>query len=154
MQKIWNITKPDLERRAGLSRALGVSQVFAQLLINRGLATKAAAEGFLDKGVSCLHDPYLFSGMDKAVARIRQAVSRRERVLVFGDYDVDGVTSAALMKSTLEKLGLEVLRYLPQRVQQGYGINEPGIAYAREKGARLFISVDCGITNFSEIDAL
>ncbi|MDP2654798.1 MAG: single-stranded-DNA-specific exonuclease RecJ [Candidatus Omnitrophota bacterium] len=153
-QKIWNIRNPDPQLQVALSNALGVHPIVAQLCVNRGLGSEAAARDFLDAGLGKLHDPFLLKDMDKAVERIREARQNGERVLIFGDYDVDGVTSSALLYKTLKKFDVEVMNYIPHRIQEGYGLNESVGELALENSVRLIITVDCGITACREVEAL
>lgn len=154
MHKRWNVAEPERSLQASLSKALNISPVLAQVLINRNIRTKEEADVFMRSGMSSLHSPSSLPDIDKAIARIKQAIKNNEKVFLFGDYDVDGVTSCALLKLTLEKLGLQVKHYLPHRVKDGYGINKEAIDFVRKEKFDLFISVDCGITNFKEIELL
>lgn len=154
MQKRWNVAEPERSLQASLSKALSIPPILAQILINRNIRTKEEADVFMRSGMSSLHSPSSLPDIDKAIARIKQAIKNNEKVFLFGDYDVDGVTSCALLKLTLEKLGLQVKHYLPHRVKDGYGINKEAIDFVRKEKFDLFISVDCGITNFKEIELL
>ncbi|MEK6714789.1 MAG: single-stranded-DNA-specific exonuclease RecJ [Candidatus Omnitrophota bacterium] len=154
MHKRWNIAEPDCSLRDLLSNSLGIPSVLAQILINRNIRTKEEADMFMRSDMSFLHSPLSLPDIDKAIARIKQAIKNNEKVFLFGDYDVDGVTSCALLKLTLEKLGLQVKYCLPHRVKDGYGINKKAIDFVRKEKFDLFISVDCGITNFKEIELL
>lgn len=154
MHKRWNISEPDCFLRDLLSNSLGIPSVLAQILINRNIRTKEEADMFMRSDISFLHSPLSLPDIDKAIARIKQAIKNNEKVFLFGDYDVDGVTSCALLKLTLEKLGLKVKYCLPHRVKDGYGINKKAIDFVRKEKFDLFISVDCGITNFKEIELL
>ena len=154
IQKFWKIPSPDPKLQRSLSNHFKIHPIIAQLLINRGVMTLEAVESFLSPELSRLHDPFLLKDMDIAVKRIRQAQERKERVLVFGDYDVDGVTSSAIMHRALKKVGIEVINHIPHRMQDGYGLNENVIAIAKEKGVSLLITVDCGITAYREVEML
>ena len=154
MQKKWNIINPNVQLQAFLSGQLGISSVLAQIFINRGLKTKEEIESFIKSDISSLHSPMLLPDIKKALRRIKKAIEKKEKVLIFGDYDVDGITSCALLKLTLKKLGLKTLHYLPHRIKEGYGINKEAIALAKNKDVSLFISVDCGVSNFKEIEEL
>ncbi|MFH1655296.1 MAG: single-stranded-DNA-specific exonuclease RecJ [Candidatus Omnitrophota bacterium] len=137
-----------------LSKELGIPPLICQILINRGIDNKESLGKFLNVDISHLHDPYQLKDMQRAVERIRKAIERKERVLIFGDYDVDGVTSCALLKLSLQKLGLKPEHYIPHRINEGYGINDNAIRLAKQKKISLFISVDCGTANHAEIDKL
>lgn len=148
-QKILNIALPDLNLQAKLSKELGVSKIFAQILINRGLKSTASAREFLDIRLDSLLDPYLLQDMDKAVSLIKKTRENKEKVMIFGDYDVDGLTALCLTKDTLAKTGMHVEHYLPHRVKEGYGLNKNITQIAKEKNIKLLITVDCG-TNSQE----
>jgi len=153
-QKFWNIKNPSPRKQAALSRELSIHPIIAQLLINRGVKDAQEADDFLTADLNRLNDPFLFKDMDKAVERIRTAKKNKERVLIFGDYDVDGVTSTALMFNTLKKFGLHVINHIPHRLHDGYGLNEDVGKIAKKNGVTLVIAVDCGITAFKEVDLL
>ena len=154
MQKAWEIGASDGDASAGLAEALDISPVLASLLIKRGVKNPQEARDFLSCELSSLHDPFLFRDMEKASARIRSAIENKERVLVYGDYDVDGLTATALLYTTLKKYGAHVHNYIPDRVKEGYGLNVGALENARKDGAKLVIAVDCGITAVEEIGFL
>ncbi len=137
-----------------MSDALNVHPIVAQLLVNRGVSSPDVARQFLSCGISDLHDPFLLEGMDAAVKRIKQAQKNKERVLIFGDYDVDGVTSSALLYKALTRLGIEVFNHIPHRMHDGYGLNDGISDIIEEKNVQLLITVDCGITSIDEVAAL
>ncbi len=152
MRKIWQIQKVDGELQDNLSASLNISKVTAQLLANRGIDSVEGASDFLKCALSSCHDPFLLKDMDRAVDRIKKAVSGSEKILVYGDYDVDGITSVTLLSSALKNLGANVETYIPNRVEEGYGLNLAAIKKAQRDGVTLIITVDCGITAFKEID--
>lgn len=152
--KKWNIKESDVACRKGLVEALGVSPIVAQLLVNRGLATVDQAGTFLKGDISELYNPFLMGGMYEAVSRMKKAIASKERILIHGDYDVDGVTSVALLVFTLRSLGMNPHYYIPNRVAQGYGLSEGGVQEAIDTGATLLITVDCGITSYEEVRIL
>ena len=152
--KKWNIIQPDLIQQEELSRALDISPALAQLLINRGLGDAEQARTFLRGGVSELYNPFLMEGMHEAVLRIKKAIKNKEKVLIHGDYDVDGITSVALVISTLRNFGLDADYYVPDRITEGYGLGEAGVEKAVEIGASLVITVDCGISSYEEVKTL
>ena len=141
---LWLLTPPREEAKT-LSGELGLPPEIAQILVNRNVCDAEAAHKFLFGGLDDLHDPYLMRGMKEAVERIRQAVSRREKILIFGDYDADGILSVVILSQALESLGVEVDYYIPERLKDGYGIKEEYIEIVLERRASLVISVDCGI---------
>lgn len=152
MRKIWKIKNPNPDVRKNFYSELKISKVTAQLLSNRGIDDPEEARAFLGCSLSSCHDPHLFKDMDHAVARIRKAIRGREKILVYGDYDVDGMTSAALLYTALKKLGASVETYIPNRLEEGYGLNINAIKKAQKSGAGLIITVDCGIGSFKEIE--
>jgi single-stranded-DNA-specific exonuclease len=146
MRKSWKIKKPaDNNDLKHLSAALNIDMAIANLLIQRGIKTFPEARSFFRPQLSDLHDPFLMKDMDKAVARIKQAIDRKEKVMVYGDYDVDGTTSVALMFSFLRTRIAEIDYYIPDRYMEGYGISKLSIDYAAENNFSLVIVLDCGI---------
>ena len=152
MEKEWSFKKPDRGAVSRLSAALGLSSLTAQVLVNRGYVTEAEARGFLEGTLFDLPSPFLLKGMTEAVDRLVGALLKGEKVAVFGDYDVDGVTSTALLYSFLGRLGCDVVYYLPDRVEEGYGVNASAVEKLRRLGVRLVISCDCGITAAEEVE--
>ncbi|MFH1868001.1 MAG: single-stranded-DNA-specific exonuclease RecJ [Candidatus Omnitrophota bacterium] len=154
MRKTWNIRPKDPTAQKKLTDTLGISPVIAQLLINRNIRTLKEAEGFLNPGLLNLFDPFLMKGMKRAVARIRKAISNKERIMVYGDYDVDGISATALLSLVFKKMGVEVGHYIPNRLEEGYGLNGKAINEIKKKKVELLITVDCGVTACQEIDEL
>ena len=152
--KIWKIKTPNPNLQLTLSRELDLHPIIAQLFVNRGITNLDEAKMFLESHVSQLHDPFLLKDMDKAIKRIDQARDNQEKVLIFGDYDVDGVTSSAFLKLALKKYGLNVTNHIPHRMQDGYGLNDTIGPIAKENGISLLIAVDCGITALKEVEGL
>ena len=129
-----------------LSTSLGIAPVLANLLVQRGIDTVEKADRFFNPSLAHLHDPFLMKDMDKAVARVEQAVRNGEKIMVYGDYDVDGTTAVALVYKFLRQIGhTNLLFYIPDRYTEGYGISVKGIDFAARKGVSLVITVDCGI---------
>ena len=152
MQKLWRIKKPaEINDLKHLSAALNVDMAIANLLIQRGIKTFSEARSFFRPRLSDLHDPYLMKDMDKAVARIKKAIDNDEKVLVYGDYDVDGTTSVALMFSFLRSRLSNIDYYIPDRYMEGYGISRLSIEYAAENHFSLVIALDCGIKAVDKI---
>ena len=139
------ILAPEHPGSGSLAAELGLPESLARVLAARGISDAAAGRAFLFGGLETLHDPLLMKGMAVAVERIEKAVRDREKILVFGDYDVDGVLSVVMLVRALRTLGAEVDHYIPERLLDGYGIKERHAEVAAEKGARLVVSVDCGI---------
>ncbi|HQP10236.1 MAG TPA: single-stranded-DNA-specific exonuclease RecJ [Candidatus Omnitrophota bacterium] len=154
MQKRWKISDPNPKLQAHLSDALDVHPIISQLLINREITDIQEAKDFLSADLSGLHDPFLFKNMDRAVARIKLAKEKAEKVLVIGDYDVDGITASVLLNNVLTQMGIGVMHHIPHRMQDGYGMNEGMAPFAKEKKADLVIAVDCGITSKKEVNLI
>lgn len=152
--KILKIASPDTRLQNTLSREIGISKILTQILINRGIKNAEEAEKFLNAGPDHLLDPYLFSDMQNAVNLIKKAAKNKKRVMLFGDYDVDGLTALTLLKETLSKIGLETVHYIPHRIKEGYGLNKNIIHLARQKEITLLITVDCGTNSNEEIREL
>ena len=143
--------EPDQQVVNQLSSELSLPPLVAKILVTRGLDTKSKAEEFLSPSLENLLDPFLLTDMDKGVDRVIRALKEKERIMIFGDYDVDGITSTSLLFLVLNKLGAEVTYYLPNRLIEGYGLSEEGICEAERRGVGLIISVDCGITAVEEV---
>ena len=135
-----------------LARLGNTSQLLARLLINRGIVEPEAADRFLSATLADLHDPFLLLGMEKGVARLAEAARKGESVCVYGDYDVDGITSVALIIGFLRNIGVECFYHIPLRLEEGYGLSAEGVAGVAAKGARIIITVDCGITSVMEAE--
>lgn len=143
--KRWIVRRPETEQAASLARVLGVSPILAALLINRGYDNERSARAFLTPSYDQLHDPYLMLGLDKAVARLQLAIDRGERILIYGDYDVDGTTGTAVLLRAMKLLGAETGFHVPHRFTEGYGIQQQALERALAEGYKLVVSVDCGI---------
>jgi single-stranded-DNA-specific exonuclease len=143
--KRWILRGHDSELVASLASALAVSPTLAALLLARGCENEESARKFLKPTPDQLHDPYLMLGMDKAVARLLGAIDRGERILVYGDYDVDGTTGTALLLRALNLLGAQTGYHVPHRFTEGYGIQQAALEKAVAEGYQLAVSVDCGI---------
>ena len=142
----WTIKpKPDPSKVARLSKELAVDSTTSFLLAQRGIETFEEAKNFFRPDLSDLHDPFLMKDMEKAVSRIEEAVENQENILVYGDYDVDGTTSVALMSSYLLSFYPNVATYIPDRYEEGYGISYKGIDFAEDNNFSLIIALDCGI---------
>lgn len=152
-RKLWRLsaTEPELTKR--LAKQLKISGVIAQILINRGLRDERMASEFLFGDISSLHDPYLLKDMEKAVQRIRRAIEAKEKITVYGDYDVDGITATALLVRVLKKLGASVDYYIPDRQNEGYGLNLGALDTLYKEGTVLLITVDSGISAINEVMA-
>lgn len=152
MEKIWNLKKQgDPNEIKHLSAALNVNMTIARLLVQRGIKTFNEAKTFFRPRLSDLHDPFLMKDMEKAVARLELAIANQEKVLVYGDYDVDGTTSVALMYIFLKERFSHIEYYIPNRYSEGYGISPQSIDYAADNNFSLIIALDCGIKAVSKI---
>ena len=144
-------TNGDIEAAKELSKQLGISPVLCRLLRERGIRTAEEAKRFFRPHLSELHDPFLMKDMDKAVARLNEAMGRKVRILVWGDYDVDGTTAVALVYKFLQQFYSNMDYYIPDRYNEGYGVTYKGVDYALETGVKLVIVLDCGIKAIDEI---
>jgi len=142
---------PSEENSNKLAKELGVDPFIAALLLQRGIETYEAARNFFRPSLADLHDPFLMKDMDKAVARIEQAITNDENILIYGDYDVDGTTSVALLSSYLKGYYPNVATYIPDRYDEGYGISYKGIDFAEDNGFSLIIALDCGIKAIEKV---
>jgi single-stranded-DNA-specific exonuclease len=149
----WLVNKTNPEYIDYISRVVSVSRTFAQVLVNRGLKTSDQIYSFLNPDISRLSDPFEMPGIEIAVKRIKEAKKRGERVFIHGDYDADGITATAIMVEGLKKFGIDVGYFIPDRIAHGYGFGNAGIEKAKEEGAKLIITVDCGITSFDAVSA-
>ena len=149
--KKWNIGTP-AERDVALLRSAGYPYLLSTVLAARGVTTAEAAAEALERDRSLSMSPMLMRDMDKAVARIQRAISQGETIAVFGDYDVDGITSTVLLMDYLKSCGVRCLRHIPRRIEEGYGLSKEAIQGLRDQGATLMITVDCGITGNEEVD--
>src|SRR6266404_1118968 len=143
--KRWIIRQHDDQAARTLAKELGVSPTLATLLISRGCNSAEVAAEFLSPNIESLHDPYLMLGMQKAVERVLRAIDSREKILVYGDYDVDGTTGTVVLRRALKLLGAQTGFHVPHRFTEGYGVQQPALEKARSEGYSLVISVDCGI---------
>ena len=147
--KQWNRAASAPQARAAMEAA-GVPPLAALTLCARGLDTPEKASAFLDAGRGQLLDPFLMKDMDRAAARVRRALAAGEHIAVYGDYDVDGITSTCLLTDFLRREGGTVIPYIPDRMEEGYGLNREAVAALRGQGVGLIVTVDCGITAVEE----
>ena len=154
MQLKWNYEPPTPEKQQAaneLAEKIGASPILAGLLIQRGIKTESAAKRFFRPMLNELIDPFLMNDMDVAVDRLNDAMGRKERIMVYGDYDVDGCTAVALVYKFLQQFYSNIDYYIPNREGEGYGVSRQGIDYAAENGVKLIIVLDCGIKAIDEI---
>ena len=145
MEKRWNLITTDAATVRTLQEALKIHPILCELLVQRGITDFEAAKQFFRPSLDHLHDPWLMKDMRKAVDRIEQAIKENQKILVFGDYDVDGTTSVATLYQFLKQLSPNIDYYIPHRYKEGYGISKIGIDFAKQNNFDLIISVDCGI---------
>ena len=152
VDKKWIVKEPGnpaLVRQ--LAQEVGIDQVLANLLVQRGITSYAQEREFFRPDLSMLHDPFLMTDMDKAVERIKKAVDSKENILIYGDYDVDGTTAVALVYIFLSRLTKNLFYYIPDRYDEGYGLSYKGIDWAKERGCTLIITLDCGIKAIEKV---
>ena len=154
MSYIWEyneLSEADKSIASALANSLGINPVMGTLLVNRGIRTEEAARKFFRPQLTNLLDPFLFEDMQKAVDRLNEALGKKERILVYGDYDVDGCTAVALVYRFLQQYYSNIDYYIPSRNEEGYGVSRQGVNYAHETGVGLVIVLDCGIKAVDEI---
>ena len=151
MNWILNNTN-DNEAVDTLSKELKISPILSSMLVKRQIRTYDQAKDFFRPNYESLHDPFLMKDMDRATKRLNKAIQDKESIMVFGDYDVDGTSSVALITLYLESLGLEILKYIPDRIKEGYGVSMKAIDIAISKKLKLIIALDCGIKAHNQVD--
>lgn len=147
----WKLKTYDHEAADRLASEMSLSPLIARLLAVRGIHDREQAERFLRPAAAAFHDPFSMKGMSEAVQRIRQAIAKKEKIRVYGDYDADGVSSTALLLRVLDKLGIESDYYIPHRASEGYGLNKPALDAAKQSGVTLLVTVDNGVSAVEEI---
>ncbi len=153
MELRWDIVNEfSAEEANALAESIRVPKVIAKMLLHRHVRDFDSARRFFKPNLANLYDPFIMKDMDRAVERLRRAVLSEEKILIYGDYDVDGITSVSLLYLLLKELGVDVSYYIPDRQAEGYGLSPQGIETARERGTGLIITVDCGITGHAEVD--
>jgi single-stranded-DNA-specific exonuclease len=152
MQKKWHLKTVDSARATQLSGALGISLIAARILVGRGVDESASVAAFLAPSLSAMPDPYLLKGMEAAVGRLMLARATGEKVCIYGDYDVDGISGTALLVSFLKAVDMRCSYFIPNRFDDGYGLNEEALQRIVDSGAGLVMSVDCGITAVAEAE--
>jgi single-stranded-DNA-specific exonuclease len=149
----WTIAEPpNAEVVARLSKEINVPEAIAKVLVFRGIDDYNKAKAYFRPTLDQLHDPFLMDGMDRAVERVLRAIEQQEKILVFGDYDVDGTNGASMLYLFIREVGGDVDFYIPDRLKEGYGISRSGINKASKGGVTLFLSVDCGITAVDQVE--
>lgn len=150
-KKRWILKNQDKETIEYLSRELSLNPLVVNVMMNRGLKSKEEMNAFIRPDICRFHDPYLLKDMDKAVRRIRKAIEQKETVAVYGDYDVDGITSVSVLYLALKEMKADVIYFIPDRSKEGYGVNADAVRRLGEQGVSLIITVDCGITAIDEV---
>lgn len=152
MNKKWEIFKIDKEKVAEMQKKYNINNLLAILLSNREITSEEQINKFLNPKRNDFYNPFGMPDMEKAVNRILKAIENIEKTIIYGDYDVDGITSVAVLKSFLEERGIQVGVYIPNRLNEGYGLNKEAVKYIAEQGYKLMITVDCGITAIEEVE--
>lgn len=152
MNKKWQIYETDENKVNEIQEKYKINKLLATILVNRNITKKEDIRLFLEPTRNDFHDPFLITDMKVAVKRIIKAIKNQEKVTIYGDYDVDGITSITVLKSFLNDRGLEVESYIPNRLEEGYGLNKEAIKRIANDGCELMITVDCGISAIEEID--
>lgn len=151
-EKKWISLEPNQNLSIDISRNLNISPLTAQLLINRGIKNSSEANEFLHPNLSSFLDPFLFNDMQKVVERIYQALEKKEKITIYGDYDVDGITGIAVLYNFLKMLDANVSYYIPHRIEEGYSLNKQAIKKLAQDNVNLIITIDCGTTDFEEVE--
>ena len=152
MNKKWQIYETNENKVKEISEKYNLNKLLSTILVNRNITQEEEVRLFLKPTRGDFHNPFLMQDMEKAVERILIAIEKKEKVTIYGDYDVDGITSITVLKSFLQERGLEVGTYIPNRLEEGYGLNKKAIETIAEKGCQLMITVDCGISAIEEIN--
>ena len=150
MTKKWQIYESNNEKIEEISRKYNLNKLLATILVNRNIEENQIAT-YLNPNRKNFHDPFLMPDMEIAVNRILKAMGNKEKIIIYGDYDVDGITSITVLKSFLKDIGIDVEQYIPNRLEEGYGLNNPAVKKIAEQGYDLMITVDCGISGIEEI---
>ena len=150
--KKWLLKEKSMPHGNSATEYLGIDKNIADIMINRGIEKLEDIKMYINPSFDFLRDPFLLKGMDRAVSRIKEAISNKEKICIYGDYDVDGVSSTSILKIYFDSIGYPVQYYIPNRLEEGYGLNEDAVKYVYELGTQLMITVDCGITSIKEVE--
>ena len=148
MSKKWEYYEADTEKIRQLVQEFRIPELVARVLVNRNIIDTESVKLFLNPTRKDFHDPFLLKDMEKATNRIRKAINENEKTIIFGDYDVDGITSVSVLKKYLAERGLNVDYYIPDRLNEGYGLSKDSIQKIANEGYKLMITVDCGISRY------
>ena len=151
MNKKWEVIKNDEEQARIIAKENGISEILANIILNREIK-KDEINVYLSPTRNDFHDPYLMPDMKKAVDRIIKGINNKEKIFIYGDYDVDGITSTTVLKKFLEERDIKVNEYIPNRLSEGYGLNKNAIDKIKNNNCNLLITVDCGISGIEEIE--
>lgn len=152
MNKKWECYAVDENKVNELVEKFGISGILSRILVNKNITQKDEIDLFMNPTRKDFHDPFLMPDMEIIVDRVLQAIEQKEKIMIYGDYDADGITSITVLKSFLEERGLEVASYIPNRLDEGYGLNKTALKKIYDDGYRLIITVDCGISGIDEVD--
>lgn len=152
MNKKWEFYEENNEKIIEIAKKHNISELLTKILVNRGIIDDKEIDTFLNPTRNDFYDPYLMPDMEKAVERIIKAINNQDKVMIYGDYDVDGITSITVLKKFLEERGLKTGHYIPNRLEEGYGLNENAIRSIAKQKYTLMITVDCGISGIEEVD--
>ena len=152
MNKKWQIYQTDENKVKGIQEKYKINKLLATILVNREITEKSQIEKFLNPKRNDFYNPYEMPDMEKAIERIIKAIENNEKIIIYGDYDVDGITSVTVLKSFLEERGIHVSEYIPNRLEEGYGLNKKAVEYIAKQGNQLMITVDCGISAIEEVE--
>ena len=152
MNKKWECYQPDSNKVDELIKKYDLNEILARILVNKNLTEKEDIDLFMNPTRKDFHDPFLMPDMEIAVERILKAIENKEKIIIYGDYDADGITSTTILKRYMKDRGMDVQTYIPNRLDEGYGLNEEAIKEIAKKGYTLIITVDCGITAVKEVE--
>ena len=152
MNKKWVMFEVEKEKTNEIAQKFNINPLLATVLANRGIVEEEKVRVFLEPKRSDFYNPFLLPDMEKAVNKILEIIKNKEKVIIYGDYDVDGITSITVLKKFLEERGIEVGYYIPNRLDEGYGLNKEAIDKINNQGYNVMITVDCGISGLEEIE--
>ena len=152
MNKKWQIYQVDNEKVEEIVKKYGINKLLATILVNRNITEEEQINKFLKPKRNDFYDPYKMPDMKIAVQRILKAIHNKEKIIIYGDYDVDGITSVTVLKSFLEERGITVAEYIPNRLEEGYGLNKIAVEEIAKQKYTLMITVDCGISANEEVE--
>ena len=152
MVKKWQIRETDEEKINEISKKYKINKLLATILVNRKITEEKQLQKFLKPTRKDFYDPFLMPDMEKAIDKIIEAINKKQKIIIYGDYDADGITSLTVLKSFLKDININVDTYIPNRLQEGYGLNKPAIKKIADEKYDLMITVDCGISGIEEIE--